>query len=285
LSLASGAGGPHASGVSAPDPALAVAAARTALRRVADEVVALVASAPDAAAVVPGSTWNVGDVSAHLALGTEAYLGYANGVTEAFFDLSDVAGGSLSRSSDARLQAEPERDPKALADRMQVAVTTLLAATEGRSADQHVIWHGEEIGLGAMLGLSLAEYMLHGRDIAKALRRPWTIRPDDARLVLASALPLLPILINPAATQHVRATYDLRVRGGARVDVAIHDGQMTVGPLGAAADCHVSADPVDLLLVAYGRKSQWGPVLTGKLVAWGRKPWLGPRLVSYLVAP
>ena len=46
-----------------------------------------------------------------------------------------------------------------------------------------------------------------------------------------------------------------------------------------------SAEPVALLLVAYGRRSQWGPVLTGKLVAWGRKPWAGLRLTRYLVTP
>jgi hypothetical protein len=54
---------------------------------------------------------------------------------------------------------------------------------------------------------------------------------------------------------------------------------------GGPADCRVSADPVALLLVAYGRTSQWKPVLTGKLVAWGRKPWLGRRFVRFLVVP
>ena len=53
----------------------------------------------------------------------------------------------------------------------------------------------------------------------------------------------------------------------------------------SSVDCHVSADPVALLLVAYGRRSQWVPILTGRLVAGGRKPWLGVRLVRYLVAP
>jgi hypothetical protein len=60
---------------------------------------------------------------------------------------------------------------------------------------------------------------------------------------------------------------------------------MAVGPPDGAVDRHVSADPVALLLVAYGRQTQWIPAVTGKLVAWGRKPWLGLRLVSYLVAP
>jgi hypothetical protein len=65
----------------------------------------------------------------------------------------------------------------------------------------------------------------------------------------------------------------------------VDDGHMMVGPRRNSVDCHVSADPVELLLVAYGRKTQWVPILTGKMVAWGHRPWLGPRLVSYLVTP
>ena len=68
-------------------------------RRVAGEVCGLLASAPDAGAAVPGSDWNVGDVAAHLALGTEAYITYARGVTEPFVDVSGIAGGSLARTS------------------------------------------------------------------------------------------------------------------------------------------------------------------------------------------
>jgi uncharacterized protein (TIGR03083 family) len=258
---------------------------RAALRRVADDVIALLASGADARAMVPDSTWNVGDVTAHLTLGTEAYLGYARGRAEPFVDVSDIAGGSLARTSGARLEAEPERDLAALAGRLQVAVTSLLQDTEGRASDDVVTWNGQEIGLGSMLGIGLAEYILHGRDIAKALGRPWPIRPDDARLVLASALPLLPLLVDPATTKDLRATYDVRVRGGVRLCLAFAHGRLTVGDAAESADCHVSADPVALLLVAYGRQTQWVPVCTGKLVAWGRKPWLGLRLVHYLVTP
>ena len=148
-----------------------------------------------------------------------------------------------------------------------------------------VVWHGQPVALANMLGIGLAEYLLHGRDIARALSRPWRIRPADARLVLAAELPMLHLLVNPVTTAGVHASYDLRVRGGTRVSVTIDDGALAVRGDGESVDCHVSADPVALLLVAYGRRSQWVPILTGRLVAWGRKPWLGVRLVRYLVAP
>jgi uncharacterized protein (TIGR03083 family) len=260
-------------------------AVRAALLRVSDELGTIVASAPNPDVPVPSSDWNVSEVTAHLTVGTEAYLGYLSGVTEPFVDVSDIAHGSLARTNAARLDAEPERHMAGLAQRLRGACSALIEQTEARDQDEVVLWHGRPIALGDMLGIGLAEYLVHGRDIAAALSRPWTIRPDDARLVLAAALPLLPLLVDPLTTATVNARYDLRVRGGVRRALIIADGELDVIADDVPVDCHVSAEPVALLLVAYGRRSQWVPILTGKLIAWGRKPWLGPRLVRYLVTP
>ena len=260
-------------------------AVRAALTRVGDDLCTLVAPADDAATAVPGSEWNVGEVIAHVAVGTEAYVGYLSGVTEPFVDVSDIASGSLARTSAARLEAEPDRDVVSLTRRVRTAASALLDATAGRDPDEEVAWHGRPMALADLLGIGLAEYVLHGRDIAIALSQPWTIRPDDARLVLAAAVPLLPLLGDPVTTAAVRARYDLRVRGGIRRGLITNNGNVTVTGDGESVDCHVSAEPVALLLVAYGRRSQWVPIMTGKLISWGRKPWLGLRLVRYLVTP
>jgi uncharacterized protein (TIGR03083 family) len=191
----------------------------------------------------------------------------------------------LTRTNAARLDAEPERQVTGLAQWLRAASSARLEQTEGRDRDEVVTWHGQPIALGDMLGIGLAEYLLHGRDIATALSRPWTIRPDDARLVLAAALHLLPLLVDPVTTAAVNARYAIRVRGGVRRAVIITDGELDVVGDVDRVDCHVSADPVALLLIAYGRRSQWVPILTGKLIAWSRQPWLGPRLVRYLVTP
>ena len=267
------------------EPTNDMAAVRAALSRVSDELCTLLATAPTADVPVPRSDWNVGEVTAHIAVGTEAYVGYLSGVTEPFVDVTDIAHGSLARSNAARLGAEPERRLVDLTQRVRAASAALLEQTEGREGDEVVAWHGQPIALGDMLGIGLAEYLLHGRDIATALSRPWTIRPDDARLVLATALGLLPLLVDPVTTATVSARYDVRVRGGVRRAVIITSGELNVLDDEPPVDCHVSADPVALLLIAYGRRSQWVPILTGRLTAWGRKPWLGLRLASYLVTP
>jgi len=220
-----------------------------------------------------------------ITVATEVYTHYADGETEAFVDVSDIAGGSLARTSAERLRDEPERDLMGLTQRVRDASAALLLAIDGRAASDPVVWNGQATTVGTMLGIILAEYLLHGRDLAETLEQPWKIRPDDARLVLAAVLPLLPLLINPVTTAHVRATYDLRVRGGTRIAIIVDGGSLTIARSLAAVDCHVSADPVALLFVAYGRRTQWVPILTGRLVAWGRKPWLGTRLTRYLVTP
>ena len=176
-------------------------AVRAALARVTDDLCTLVASADDAATAVPGSEWNVGEVIAHVAVGTEAYVGYLSGATEPFVDVSDIASGSLARTSAARLEAEPERDVVSLTDRLRTASSALLDA-DRPDATAMRWWPGTagRCALADMLGIGLAEYLLHGRDIAIALSQPWTIRPDDARLVLAAAVPLLPLLVDPVTT-------------------------------------------------------------------------------------
>ena len=267
------------------EPAVEMAAVRSALGRVASELCALFESASSADVRIPRSEWSVGDVAVHVTRGTESYLEYVAGGTDPFLDVSDIAGGSLARTNATRVSEESQRDLPTLARRLRTASATLLEQTADRDGDEVVMWHGQPVALANMLGIGLAEYLLHGRDVAKALSRPWTIRPDDARLVLAAALPLLPLLVNPVTTAGVHARYDLRVRGGTHVSVAINDGALDVSGSGGSADCHVSADPVALLLVAYGRRSQWVPILTGRLVAWGRRPWLGGRFVRYLVTP
>jgi uncharacterized protein (TIGR03083 family) len=248
--------------VSTGDTAVDVAAARNALGRTAEKLCAVIASAADAGASVPGSDWSVGEVAAHVALISEFYTGYALGGVEPFVDVSDVAGGSVARTSAARLDAEPERDPAALVLRLKAGTSSLLEATSGRPSDDAVTWNGRPLDLGALVGIALGEYLLHGLDLAKALSRPWKIEADDARIVLASTVPLLSMLVDPRATAGVSTTYDLRVRGGARYYLGIRHGVLTVGGAGDTVDCHVSADPVALLLVAYGRRSQWIPALT-----------------------
>lgn len=215
--------------------------------------------------------WSVGDVAMHT--------------SHVFQILGDVARGGTSpvedhlRLSDhwEKLLAEdPERDPRLIADRLDQSSKEFLDALQQSDWEQPASWHGGvKVPTYALAGLVTGECVFHGLDVARALGRSWTIDPAKARLVIDGLLPVMPHFVKQDAAAGVHATIDFRFRGGPRVYMLIDDGSLVIDErTDRPIDCHVSADPVDYLLIGYGRKSQLGPALTGKILAWGKKPWL-----------
>jgi hypothetical protein len=138
----------------------------------------------------------------------------------------------------------------------------------------------------------LSETIMHGYDIAHAARRPWRIEPTHAAMVLsrfnlAIAQAVGPrAFVNIANAAGVRATYDVRIRGGDRFHFVFDDGDLKVEePSSRKVDCHLSVDPVAFLMVFWGRQNQWSAIAQGKLLAWGPRPWLGPQLRSLIRNP
>jgi uncharacterized protein (TIGR03083 family) len=268
------------------DVVVGVDALRASLASAAGRFGALLRSAGDPDRPVPGSSWTVAEVGAHLVGGTTSYSSYLAGSTAAWADLSDLPGGSLAASNARNVAEVAERDLVVLAGTIEANVDGLVAATAGRDGAEPVFWHGRHVPLTTFLASAVAELLVHGRDVAVALDRPWPIAADDARQVILGLVPLFDLLVRPDRVAGVRVTYEVRLRGGGAVTLAFHDGALDAGPgRTARADCRISADPVAFLLVAYGRRSQWPAIATGKLTAWGRRPWWAFRLTSLLAPP
>jgi hypothetical protein len=189
---------------------------------------------------------------------------------------------ALSDAWEVKLADDPLRDPSAIAERIVTAVEDFCNEATDAQWEQPKVWHGGiKMPTYALAGLLIGEAALHGRDIASAERRPWDIDAAQCVLMIDGLLPALPFYVKPEAVAGMKATYDLKLRGGPRLYFTIRDGTLTIdqaspGPI----DCHISADPVAYVLVGYGRIGQLGPILSGKLVAWGRKPWLALRFAT-----
>jgi hypothetical protein len=154
----------------------------------------------------------------------------------------------------------------------------LRGLTADLAPDHRVAFHGgTTLDLAEQTGILLGEYLIHGLDLARSVPRPWPINPGYARLVIAAATALLPRYIDPEAARGITVAYDIRIRGGPRFGLQLTHGAATVvsGPVGSV-DCHISADPVAFLIVAYGRGSLWTPIIRGKLTSWATN--LGERL-------
>jgi hypothetical protein len=242
--------------------------------------------------------WDLTEVAMHL---SQAWIivpamarGDAHTIAEIVPTMDTEAGGSplrdvwdLAATTWRGVQSDPERDPSVLADRIEARAADYFAACAAASPLDSRPWlvDGVTVPPPTFTCHLLNETIVHGHDIARADGRRWPIDRAHAAIVLEGfVFPIISALgpramLDQQRAAGVRATYDVRLRGAGRHIFAFDDGALAIRAPGSdKVDCHISADPASLLLVAWARKSQWVAIATGRLMAWGRKPWLGPRL-------
>jgi len=268
--------------------------ARATLEQAVARTADLLASIPDGGHPVSKSDWTIGEVGAHLVWGLRAYTDAARGsfdVIRPHIPQTEHFRDRLSGTTAATLSLLPERHPGVLSTLLVDAAEKFLAVTDRRALEEHIAtpWYGSHtsLSLAASTCLLTAEQIVHGYDIATTLRRRWPISRADVLIFGPTvAAEMIPKIANPATARGHTASYELRLRGGPRLVVHFRDGTPTVEPgHGQPVDCHLSAEPVNMLLVMYGRISQWGPIARGQLLTWGRKPWLALSLKDRFFNP
>ena len=185
----------------------------------------------------------------------------------------------LAETWERLLAGDAQEDLDRIATRIDDATAHFLELSSRAGWDETFNWHGDlKVPAYTLSCILVNEAIIHGRDIAGAEGRSWRIDPDHARYAIRGLLPVLPHFLREKTVTGMDALYELRVRGSAPVFITVRNGELSYARQeGRSIDCHISVDPVDYLLIGYGRKSQLGPILTGKVVAYGRKPWLGMR--------
>lgn len=270
--------------------------ARAGLAVVLPRVVELLRSVrdPDACAI---GDWRVADVAAHLSHVTSGELLVAKsirtGQTEGWPVGDDFVAG-VKNFNASMLDGDQERDLSVLANRIDKDASEFIATMDDFEGDEPVGWLG-----GVILPASgivchvLSEFIVHGFDIARAEKRPWPIERSDAALAFGFLLDVIretdpsmrSSFVHRNSTE-VSASLDVRIRGAGRAFVVIENGSIAIEePSRRSITCHISGDPVALLLVAYSRIGPLRPLARGRLVSWGRKPWLGWKLNDMLKSP
>ncbi|HEY0639128.1 MAG TPA: hypothetical protein VGD67_15870 [Pseudonocardiaceae bacterium] len=184
---------------------------------------------------------------------------------------------SISAENAAALRAVLDGGGAPLADRLEAEVAALLdelGPDGGRRAWYFTVPH-TSAGLG---GVMLAELLLHGKDLATAAGRPWTITREQAVAGLSGVLPAMVVVADPARARAAAGTYHLRLRPADDWTIRVGDAVTVERGRPARADLHLSADPLGFLYSGYGFVSPVRAALTGQVIAWGRRPWLAPRI-------
>ncbi len=252
---------------------------RASLDRNAQAIAALLRKAsPKAGATVPGLEWTAADLGAHLITEPRRFDRFGRGVQET---IEDVA--AFNREE---LDAVAEKDPARQADVFLAEHASYMTQAAKHAPTDPYQWFGYDMDWSQGAGIYLGELCVHTLDLARLLGERSTFDRQDAIWVINGLVPILPRFADPAASKDFTGAFELRIRKGPSIVLSFDKGSVHVAPKnGQRVDCVINADPAAFLLVGYGRVSQWGPILRGKILAGGRKPWLGLRFNSLLVNP
>lgn len=263
-------------------------ATQTALVAASRRTAALLDHADKGAQHAPKLSWTVGETAAHLVTILQHSRSFVTGEEDAthYATLVPDAATAAERSAAANarmLEEFTEREPGRLAVLMTTAATEFVAVADRRQPDERVLVEaGVPMTVPTITAVLLGEQLVHGLDIARALRRPWSIPRPDAILVLQASITMVAEVVDPEATTGMHATFELRLRGGSRHRVRVDNGRVSLDDAEGPVDCWINVDPVASLLLAYGRIGQWGQILRGRLIVGGRKPWLATKFARML---
>jgi hypothetical protein len=156
--------------------------ARAALSVVSARTADLVALAPDTAVAIPDSTWCVREAAVHLAV---VGFRYAGMVHRERIQFASLTPDECARRNDEPNADIPESRPVQLAALVRDGAACLLAATAPCTDARKVLFDGGvTLRIGQLVGIAVAEHLLHGYDMAVAIGQPWPIDPEHAAVGL-----------------------------------------------------------------------------------------------------
>jgi uncharacterized protein (TIGR03083 family) len=269
-------------------------AAREAIWAAARRFTALLRETDDIGRRAAGTAWTVGETAAHVSVVFTAFSAAIAGEPQALTTEQYLEADfpiRLAATNAATIAMVDHTDAEQLAKMITAGAQRFLdlAATSDPTMQCESPWYGpgRTRTPDCLTALALGELTVHGYDIASGTGRPWPISAEHAKLIVGTVCPQMsPLVVRPEAGRGTSLTYEIRLRrNGPRYVIQVADGTAEVRAVGGPVDCVISADPVTLLLVVYGRISLVRALLRGGILSWGRRPWLGLRFKSLFFSP
>jgi hypothetical protein len=272
-------------------------AVRESVRRTAGRFCDLVSSIPDSGTDATVK-WSVADMTAHVT--SIAFLNTMllqaapvpfdmPGLTEA---IAATTVEGVHGLNDQVLSHFTERDAGQLTGILRDHVDLMLTASRSRDPAETFSWlGGARLPLAAMFAHMVNELLIHGNDIARAVKAPWAMPPEDAALVFdLFFVGLLSgdsgrLLEGSKRPLKRRITVAFRSGYTTPVTFVVRDGGASVEPACQGVDATVRFDPATLNMMMFGRISKSRAALTGKIVITGRRPWLMPAFLRTVRLP
>lgn len=243
---------------------------------------ALVSVTP-AKQVIPDSTWTAGDVAAHLLTVLRRYtvrdLSSTVGLSDDIDGLTELNAAELADLASLGIGEVVDLLWQELAD---------LEEKIPRSADLHQTFPfhgGQQVDVAGWLGNLIGEFLVHGRDVARARQKTWLIGSRNAALALNLGMQAVPGFVSSGAPGDLKVEIRTPETNPWILDLA--DGVLVSrqAERRERADVKVYTRAEPLLLNQYGRLSIPAMVAHGTVVVGGRRPWRITRLAASFDTP
>ncbi|HEU5160206.1 MAG TPA: DinB family protein [Streptosporangiaceae bacterium] len=258
-----------------------------ATRRFAD----LLADTPGPAAEEAKATrhWSIAETAAHVVTISHLYTSITKGgaIPLPFPGIEErIRATTVDTVADLNtemLRQFSERDPAKLGEHLRDDVDDIMRATKDADPAETVGWlSGARVPVAGLFAHLLNEVQIHGRDIARASGRSWTIPPRDGGMFLELFVMGMTresiggFLDSTAPIPERRISVEFRSKHMAPAVMVLQHRRAFIEEPGGAPDVRLSIDPVAFNLMMFGRISKARAVLTRKVVIGGRRPWLLP---------
>ncbi|WP_405432166.1 maleylpyruvate isomerase N-terminal domain-containing protein [Micromonospora sp. NBC_00617] len=269
--------------------------ANAALRAAADRFTDLVATASSPTVRVTAD-WTLADTVAHVVSIAVLYVSTLEGTGVAIRmpgleDMLAVTNVDTVAVVNRHVLAHfTERDPEVLLSQLNTAVARLLATTtDPRST---VSWLGNaRVTVGGLFAHLTNELLVHGWDIARALRRPWPM--PDAHAALYWDLFMFDmlrdsygVLLNTALPMPRHpVSVQFRSRFTSTTTLTLGDRRVWIAPPDGPFDVRVRFRPARFNLMMFGRISIAQAVLRRDVVIGGPRPWRLPAFLRVVHMP
>jgi hypothetical protein len=239
----------------------------------------------DPHARVPGLDWTVHQVVAHMLSVAHRYQAVAEGR-----DLRRATSGrELAEVNRTELDALMAPIPE-IADQLNDLAPVMDALFDTCSSDRVYEFH-----CGAFVdGITgqtnwLAELILHGRDVARAIRAPWEIEERDMLLIARGLMQCAegPGYLRAGLPAGTDVCVALKLPGARDYVLHIHDGAVETRVRRPAdrPDAVLRMPASTLCDMIYQRIGPLTAARRGLMIAGGRRPWKTLKLQSYLERP
>ncbi len=179
------------------------------------------------------------------------------------------------------LRSYTERDPEAVVRRLRESIDEMLLLTADADPERTVAWlGGSRLPLAGIVAHLTNELLLHGRDIARALRVPWAIPEEYAALFFELFIVEIirngvgAVLDDDRPVRPGRIAVEFRSAHTNPVTIVLDSGTLTIEEPSRDNDVRVYFQPAGMSLVLFHYVSRSRAALTGALRVWGRRPWL-----------